>query len=124
MSEKQFKNALERVRAGHIEDALSILNTLDRGFVNKRLAHYKTQPDQREPAPRLETALRAQEAGRRRSAPPPAPSFSAPLPPAVAALPPLRTIAFDEPEPFLLWACADWDTVPTLDLDHLTYTDV
>ena len=97
----------------------------DIGFVRKRLAHYKAQPDHREAALRLEAAFAPTKhelrAGRAASE---HPSFVAPLPPADVGTAPDRFITFDQPEAFLQWCSGDWDRIPKLALQDLGYTDV
>lgn len=127
MSKKKFLEALEHARNGRFEEALAVLRTLERGFVRRRLAHYKAQPDQREAAFRLQTAFdvlapaRTAEPAARA---PRSPAFAAPLPPANVATAPRSPIHFDNPEDLLAWASGDWDRAPPLDLDECRYVDV
>jgi anti-sigma regulatory factor (Ser/Thr protein kinase) len=118
--------ALEEARAGHLEEAVKLAESVpDVTFVRRRLEHYKSQPDHREAAYQLETALAAAGMMRRgptvhaeRSA------FDAPLPPAGAIAAPAGQIDFDSAAKFLLWASGNWDEIGELSLDSLRYTDV
>lgn len=126
MSKKIFRNALALAREGRLTEALDLLRSIDTGFVRRRLAHYKAQPDHREPALRLEEALRATQASSEvpPSAAPEVSTFQAPLPPAYTDAAPEGAIDFDHPERFLSWVSADWDQIPRLDLGRLQYMDV
>lgn len=125
MSKKIFLQALAMARSGRLDEAAEIVRTLDIGFVRRRLAHYKSQPDQREAASQLEAALEAREPAASIVAPVDEPvRFQAPLSPATVEAAPEDTIGFDSPEPFLAWVSADWSRIPPLDLDHLRYTDL
>jgi hypothetical protein len=125
MSTKKFRRALALARSGNLALACELLRSVDPTFIRKRLIHYKTQPDHRESALLLEEALGAVLAPRLKIAPMPDPAaFKAPLPPDAVNIAPTKQITFDDPLPFLTWACADWDRVPTLRLDDLHYTDV
>lgn len=109
-----------------MEMAVAILSGMERGFVLRRLAHYKQQPDHREAAFRLADAFveastplvrtRAKDAAQAQ--------FNAPLPPATVASAPRSPIDFDASEPFLSWVSADWDQIPPLDLEDCNHTDV
>jgi hypothetical protein len=126
MSKKIFKAALAWARAGHLVKAVDLARTLESGFVRRRLEHYKSQPDQREAALQLEAALFADEPKRpdTTSSAHETVRFQAPLSPAVVEVAPEDTISFDRPEPFLAWVSADWDRIPTLELDRIRYMDV
>lgn len=124
MSKKRFKEALPLVRAGCLDEALAIAGSLEIGFVLKRMAHYKEQPDHREAALRFEAAFAAKASEAKASTPALLVStFEAPLPPAVVPFAPNEAVGFDRPEPFLTWVSADWDTLPALDLGRLRYLD-
>jgi hypothetical protein len=124
LSKKRFKEALALVRAGCLDEALAIAGSLEIGFVLKRMAHYKGQPDHREAALRLEDAFAARVAEAQANAPaPPVSTFEAPLPPAFVPFAPDEAVGFDRPEPFLTWVSGDWDTLPALDLGRLRYLD-
>ncbi|WP_437724299.1 ATP-binding protein [Sorangium sp. So ce861] len=124
MSKKAVRAALALARAGDLEAALVVLRGVDRGFIRKRLAHYKAQPDHREAALQIEAALERARASVAELVRAPSPAaFEAPLPPATAAAP-ASPITFDDPVPFLTWASADWDHVPEFRLDDLSYTDI
>lgn len=125
MTEKILRDALALSRDGHLAEAVEAVAKLQTGFVQRRIAHYKNQPDHREAALRLEAAL---QAAKLHSAVPVAPapsasSFVAPLPPDYAEAPE-GAIDFDRPEPFLNWVAAAWDRIPHLSLDRLKYMDV
>lgn len=126
MSKKLFLQAIEHARNGRVEDALALLLSLERGFVIRRIEHYKKQPDQREAAFRLQTAfLKASPAWRHGRDAGDAPAlFEAPLPPATVAAAPRAPIDFDHAEAFLSWVSGDWDRLPPLDLEDCNYTDV
>lgn len=125
MSKKAFLRALAFARSGDLAAALAQLRALDPGFTRKRLAHYKTQPDHREAALQLEAALESTSRPRLEIAPAPASAtFEAPLPPDTVDTAPGEPITFDDPVPFLKWVSADWDRVPALRLDQLSYTDI
>lgn len=130
MTKKLFLQALGMVRGGRVDEAVKIARELEVGFVRKRLAHYKSQPDQREAALQLEAALdtHARATTRDRTAGTAEttrePRFEAPLSPAVVDTAPEDAIAFDAPEPFLSWVSADWSRIPPLDLDRVRYTDL
>ena len=57
MSKKKFLQALESARRDDMAAAIETLRALDRGFVRKRIEHYKTQIDKREAAYRLDEAF-------------------------------------------------------------------
>ncbi|MEO5726215.1 MAG: hypothetical protein ABI134_20125, partial [Byssovorax sp.] len=125
MTKKLFLHALALSRDGHLAEAVEIVTKLHTGFVQRRITHHKNQPDHREAALRLESAIHA---ARQRSAMPVAPvptasSFVAPLPPDYAEAPE-GAIDFEKPEPFLNWVAAAWDRIPPLFLDRLKYMDV
>ncbi len=125
MSKKIFLQALAMARSGDLERACELVRKLEVGFVRKRIAHYKSQPDQREAALQLEAALEVRE--ETRDTPAQAHDtvqFQAPLSPAVVESAPEDTIGFDSPEPFLAWVSADWSRIPPLDLDHVRYVDL
>jgi hypothetical protein len=118
MSKKKVLAALSEARSGRLDHAQRVLDGVDKGFVRRRLTHYKGQPDHRESALRLEAAMFAPALPHQEPLP-----FEAPLPSGNAPAP-ADHIDFNQPEPFLTWVSADWDRIPQLQLDSLTYTDV
>lgn len=131
MSKKEFRHALDLSRAGALSEALGVISKLERGFVRKRLEHFKRQPDEREAALQLESALAAAAAPTSgaviATAPPGVPdisaNFVAPLSPPYAPAPG-GGIGFDAPEPFLSWVSGSWDRIPRLDLAALPFIDI
>jgi anti-sigma regulatory factor (Ser/Thr protein kinase) len=125
MSKKIFLEALSMAWVGRLQEAVELVRQLDIGFMRKRLAHYKNQPDHREAALQLEAALDMHGRAKATAAPvPQTVRFEAPLSPAVVEAPPEEAIGFDNPEPFLRWVSADRSRSPPLDLDRLRYTDL
>lgn len=131
MSKKIFLQALAMARLGHVDEAVKLVRGLEVGFVRRRLAHYKNQPDQREAAMKLEAALVTREgaatpeqAAPDGASPVDALRFEAPLSPAIVEAAPEDAIGFDSPEPFLTWVSADWSRIPPLDLDGIRYVDL
>ncbi|HSN99429.1 MAG TPA: hypothetical protein VLS89_14135, partial [Candidatus Nanopelagicales bacterium] len=125
MGKKAFIRALKLVRSGHLAEAIEQLATVDSAFIRKRLTHYKMQPDNREAALQLEAALELVSKRTPKAAPATTPvAFEAPLPPDTIDTAPTNPITFDDPIPFLTWASADWDRVPELRLNNLSYTDI
>lgn len=99
-----------------MDDALAKVQALDRGFVHRRITHFKSRPDQREAASRLDDALTSWfNHGKLRSIASPV-GFDAVAAPAAA-------IGFDDPESFLHWVSGRWDGMPVLDLDQLRYVE-
>ncbi|MDB5212104.1 MAG: hypothetical protein JWO86_31 [Myxococcaceae bacterium] len=128
MTKKKVLHALELVRAGDVEGALRALESVDVTFTRTRLRHYCSQPDHREAAnvlaERFDARLESERAARANRIPPAAPSFRAPLAPAVVDSAPHDAIDFAHPEQFLAWTSADWERVPPLELDTLRHIDV
>jgi len=125
VTKKIFLHALALSRDGHLAEAVAAVAKLQMGFVQRRINHHKKQPDHREAALRLESALQAakQHCAVPISPAPTASSFVAPLPPDYAEAPE-GAIDFDKPEPFLNWVAAAWDRIPHLFLERLKYMDV
>lgn len=111
-----------------MSEALAILSRIgDRGFVERRFAHYTEQPDQREAALRLR-ALWPGPRGTRSALPVYPPSADAflttPLSQGLVEAAPRGAIDFARPVEFLQWAAADWDRIPPLDFAGFTHVDI
>ncbi|MEZ4301674.1 MAG: ATP-binding protein [Polyangiaceae bacterium] len=129
MSKKVFKQALELARVGDVAAALEELQSLERGFIRRRIVHYKAQPGDREAAERLDEALSGAAPLKPLPPLPEAPPdtvamLSAPVASGVVRPAPEGAIDFDDPAPFLAWLASDWGRAPTLQFDALAYTDV
>jgi len=127
MSKKKVLQALDHVRRGDVHEAMRELESVDAGFVRRRLAHYRDQPDHREAATVLTehfeeyvAVSRAAKVGRLPTA---AAAFDAPLASATVDSAPAESVDFAHPESFLAWVSADWTLVPEFrlgDLQRLT----
>lgn len=130
MSKKAFLRALECASSGDVAAAGEHIRHLERGFVLRRIAHYKSQPDHREAALRLEGLVKTAPLIPAPPAPRIAPPVVPPVLPATTSSPlmvpaaPTGALTFDDPAPFLQWVSGDWSLVPPLRLELVAYTDI